>query len=112
MWRRSVSEFPKTKTFERISYNKQDPTPFPYLQHEDKYNFDINLVVSIQPEGAKEASPVTHSNFKFMYWTMKQQLAHHSVNGCPMRAGDLLASGTISGPVSSLRKKSNNETGK
>jgi hypothetical protein len=59
-------------------------------------NIDINLEVSIQPEG-KEASIVSKSNYKYMYWNQNQQLAHHTVNGCNMRAGDMYASGTISG---------------
>ena len=54
--------------------------------------------ITISAEG-KDAAIVSRTNFKYMYWTMKQQLAHHSVNGCAMRPGDLLASGTISGPV-------------
>lgn len=81
------------------NFHLKDPKPFPYLQHDDKYTFDIQLEVSIQPDGASQSSPVCHSNFRHMYWTMKQQLAHHSVTGCNMRHGDLLASGTISGPV-------------
>merc|ERR1719312_1126966 len=76
----------------------QDPTPFPYLQHNDAYTFDVALEVSIQPEGEANSSVVSRSNFKHMYWTMKQQLVHHTVTGCNMRPGDLLASGTISGP--------------
>jgi len=76
----------------------QDPEPLPYLRHSDAFNFDINLEVSIRPQGAEEeASIVCQSNFRHMYWTTKQ-LAHHSVTGCIMRPGDLLASGTISGP--------------
>jgi len=75
----------------------QDVKPLPYLQHDDKYNYDINLEVAIKPEGGN-ASVVCRSNFKHTYWTMKQQLTHHAVNGCNMRPGDLLASGTISGP--------------
>lgn len=76
----------------------QDPTPFPYLQHQDPYTFNIELEVAIQPEGEAESSVVSRSNFRHMYWTMKQQLAHHTVTGCIMKPGDLLASGTISGP--------------
>lgn len=76
----------------------QDPEPLPYLCHSDTYNFDINLEVSIRPEGEEQSSVVCQSNFRHMYWTQKQQLAHHSVTGCIMRPGDLLASGTISGP--------------
>ena len=77
----------------------QDPRPLAHLHHEDNFNFDINLEVSIVPNGQTEASVVCQSNFRHMYWTMKQQLAHHAGNGCIMRPGDLLASGTISGPV-------------
>lgn len=77
---------------------EQDPQPLPYLRHEDPYTFDVALEVAIQPDEAATPSVVSRSNFKFMYWTMKQQLAHHAVTGCNMRPGDLLASGTISGP--------------
>merc|ERR1719450_1096368 len=76
----------------------QDPAPFPYLQHADPYTFDVNLEVSIKPASSSTPSVVSQSNFKYMYWTMKQQLAHHTVTGCNMKPGDLLASGTISGP--------------
>ncbi|XP_070822041.1 fumarylacetoacetase [Chaetodon trifascialis] len=76
----------------------QDPEPLPYLQHHDAYTFNINLFVSLKGQGMMEAATICKSNFKHMYWTMKQQLAHHTVNGCNVRPGDLLASGTISGP--------------
>ncbi|XDV18646.1 hypothetical protein PO909_024294 [Leuciscus waleckii] len=76
----------------------QDPVPLPYLCHDDPYMFNINLFVTVKGEEMKEAATICKSNFKYMYWSMKQQLAHHTVNGCNVRAGDLLASGTISGP--------------
>nr|XP_006628683.1 PREDICTED: fumarylacetoacetase isoform X1 [Lepisosteus oculatus] len=76
----------------------QDPKPLPYLCHEDPYTFDIHLFVSVKGEAMEEAAPIIKSNFKYMYWTMIQQLCHHTVNGCNLRPGDLLASGTISGP--------------
>ncbi|KAK2717353.1 hypothetical protein QYM36_006217 [Artemia franciscana] len=76
----------------------QDPIPMKHLVHEDPYNFDINLEVAIRPGCATKESVVTKSNFKYMYWTMKQQLVHHASSGCNLRVGDLLASGTISGP--------------
>uniref|UniRef100_A0A8C9S057 Fumarylacetoacetase n=1 Tax=Scleropages formosus TaxID=113540 RepID=A0A8C9S057_SCLFO len=76
----------------------QDPEPLPYLRHSDTYTFDINLFVSLKGEAMKEPVTICKSNFKYMYWTVKQQLAHHTVNGCNVRPGDLLASGTISGP--------------
>ncbi len=69
-----------------------------YLQSKGKKSFDINLEVAIQPKGAKE-TVVTKSNFKHLYWNMSQQLAHHTVNGCPINSGDLMGSGTISGPT-------------
>ncbi|XP_064843874.1 fumarylacetoacetase [Oncorhynchus masou masou] len=77
----------------------QDPKPLPYLCHDDAFTFNINLFVSVKGEAMKEAATICKSNFKYMYWTMKQQLAHHTVNGCNVRPGDLLASGTISGPT-------------
>ncbi|KAI7814383.1 fumarylacetoacetase [Triplophysa rosa] len=76
----------------------QDPEPLPYLRHDDPYTFNINLFVDVKGEGMRDAATICKSNFKYMYWTMKQQLAHHTVNGCNVRPGDLLASGTISGP--------------
>ena len=76
----------------------QDPKVLPYLEYEGDGNYDINLEVVIQPEQG-EALTVSRSNFKYMYWNMKQQLAHHTVNGCNMKIGDICASGTISGPT-------------
>ncbi|KAM9311124.1 fumarylacetoacetase [Gastrophryne carolinensis] len=76
----------------------QDPVPLPYLQDKSDYTFNINLSVCLQGDGMKEPVPICKTNFKYMYWTMKQQLAHHTITGCNVRPGDLLASGTISGP--------------
>lgn len=79
-----------------------DPVPQQYLIHSDPFTFDIKLEVSLKAHELPEDQPetvVSRSNFKYMYWTMKQQLAHHSISGCNMRPGDLLASGTISGPA-------------
>lgn len=67
-----------------------------YLQQKGKKSFDINLEVAIQPKKAKETI-VSRSNFKYMYWSMAQQLTHHTVNGCPVNSGDMMGSGTISG---------------
>lgn len=77
---------------------KQDPVPFPYLQLKGKHNFDINLEVVIQPENKAETI-VSKTNFKYMYWSMGQQLAHHTSNGCRVNSGDMMGSGTISGPT-------------
>lgn len=75
----------------------QDPTPFPYLKHDDKFNFDIKLEVDIQTEKSPVVTTVCRSNYRYMYWTVKQQLAQQTVTGCNLRPGDLLGSGTISG---------------
>merc|ERR1711988_469211 len=80
-----------------VSNYEQDPAPFPYLQHADPFTFNIELDVEIHPKDG-QGGAVSKSNFRYMYWTMKQQLVHHTVTGCNMRPGDLLASGTISGP--------------
>ena len=76
----------------------QNPKPLPYLRQSGKHAFDINLQAAIQPEGSEETI-VSNSNFKYMYWTMNQQLTHHTINGCNVRSGDLMGSGTISGPT-------------
>ena len=81
----------------RCSGPVQDPEVLPYLRYDGKRNFDINLEVLIKPQHSQEVS-VCKSNFKYMYWNMSQQLAHHTINGCNMRTGDLCGSGTISGP--------------
>ncbi len=75
----------------------QEPKVLPYLEFEGARNFDIRLEVDIRTSGGAEMT-VCRSNFKHMYWNMCQQLAHHTVNGCNIRVGDLYASGTISGP--------------
>jgi len=80
----------------RVESPKQDPKPLPYLQQEGKNSFDIHLEVSITPEEGVPTT-ITRSNFKYMYWTMAQQLAHHTSNGCKILSGDLMGSGTISG---------------
>ena len=82
----------------RVESPKQNPEPLPYLKTKGKHSFDIQLEVGIQPKGSKETT-VSRSNFKYMYWNMAQQLAHHTVNGCPVNPGDMMGSGTISGPT-------------
>jgi fumarylacetoacetase len=77
--------------------------PLPYLQSKGNKTFDIQLHVYIQNEKLKEPFEICHSNFKYLYWNMPQQLAHHTVNGCNMQTGDLLASGTISGDTKESR---------
>jgi fumarylacetoacetase len=77
---------------------KQEPAVLPYLHYSGRHNYDIHLDVIIEtPAGASQV--VSRSNFKYMYWNMAQQLAHHTVNGCNICVGDMYASGTISGPT-------------
>jgi fumarylacetoacetase len=80
----------------RVPAEKQNPAVLTYLQEKKRRNFDVHLEVYLQPEGA-EAVKIIHSNFKYLYWTVAQQIAHHTVNGCNLNVGDVLASGTISG---------------
>ena len=80
----------------RVAGPKQEPKVLPYLEYPGEKNYDINLEVGITPDGSDETT-VCHSNFKHMYWNMAQQLAHHTVNGCNINVGDVMASGTISG---------------
>ncbi|MBX7242114.1 MAG: fumarylacetoacetase [Bacteroidia bacterium] len=76
----------------------QNPEVLPYLQYTGKKNYDIHLEVQIQPAGS-DAVTVSRSNHKYLYWNMAQQLAHHTINGCNLNIGDMMASGTISGPT-------------
>ena len=80
----------------RVAGPEQQPAVLPYLQSQGLKNYDIQLEVALTPEGAGE-SVICRSNFRYMYWNMCQQLAHHTVNGCNVRVGDMMASGTISG---------------
>ncbi len=82
----------------RTESPSQEPEPLPYLQQSGKNSFDISLEVDLIPEGGAQAT-ICQSNFKYMYWTMAQQLAHHTVNGCKVNSGDMMGSGTISGPT-------------
>ena len=81
----------------RVSGPIQEPNVLDYLKFDGLKNYDINLSVSITPEDSNIESIVCNSNFKYMYWNMNQQIAHHTVNGCNLNVGDMMASGTISG---------------
>ncbi|MBT1685142.1 fumarylacetoacetase [Dawidia soli] len=81
----------------RVQGPEQNPHVLPYLAYEGAKNFDIVLEVLMQA-GKAEPATVCRTNFKYMYWNVSQQLAHHTVNGCNIQVGDLYASGTISGP--------------
>jgi len=80
----------------KIKGPKQEPKVLPYLSFSGNKNYDINLEVIIKPENSDE-TVISNSNFKYMYWNMFQQLAHHTINGCNVNVGDMMASGTISG---------------
>ena len=82
----------------RVEGPTQDPKPLPYLQFTGQHNYDICLDVYIESPMFIPAK-IVHSNYKYMYWNMAQQLAHHASNGCNIQVGDLYASGTISGPI-------------
>jgi fumarylacetoacetase len=82
----------------KVETPEQEPAVLPYLQFEGPKNYDIHLQVDIvTATGASKT--VSNSNYKYMYWNMCQQLAHHTVNGCNIQVGDMYASGTISGPT-------------
>ena len=86
----------------RVAGPVQDPPPLPYLQTTQAWNYDIELLIELQTAKMREQGiapyVISHSNFKYMYWNMAQQLSHVAVNGTAVRPGDLYASGTISGP--------------
>lgn len=85
----------------RVAAEAQNPEVLPYLQAKNRQNFDIELEIFLIPKSEKgtatEGVKICHSNFKNMYWTVSQQIAHHTVNGCNLNVGDVMASGTISG---------------
>jgi len=82
----------------RVPGRAQYPEVLSYLKYKGHHSFDIALEVALQPENGEETT-ICHSNFKHLYWNVCQQLAHHTVNGCNVNVGDLMASGTISGPA-------------
>jgi fumarylacetoacetase len=85
------------KPFE-VELPKQDPTPLKYLQEENLKSWDIPINVYITPQGDNSSECLLGTtNYKYMYWTINQQIAHHTVSGCKLNVGDLLGSGTISG---------------
>lgn len=84
--------------FRTAGPEQNDPKPLEYLQQTGEHAFDIKLQVGLAPENGEETI-ICNSNFKYMYWSMSQQLAHHTVNGCRVNSGDLMGSGTISGPT-------------
>lgn len=83
----------------RIDGPTQEPEPLDYLQADGDPAYDITLEVDLETPSMSSPHTVCRSNTKHLYWTMRQQLAHHTVNGCNARPGDLMASGPISGPT-------------
>jgi fumarylacetoacetase len=87
----------------RLDGPRQDPAPLPYLRQMQPNNYDLDLEVGLRAASMNEAQRICHTNFKYMYWSSVQQLVHHACCGCAMNVGDLLGSGTISGPEKSQR---------
>ena len=87
----------------RVQGPVQDPVPLPYLQQKGANNYDLTLDVELRASGAKDYARIARTNFKYMYWSSVQQLVHHASGGCAMNVGDLLGSGTISGPEKDQR---------
>ena len=81
----------------------QDPEPLPYLHRPNDFTYDIQLEACLQTANLDTPHRITRTNFQNLYWSISQQLAHHTVNGCNLQPGDLLASGTISGPSEDSR---------
>jgi fumarylacetoacetase len=82
---------------------RQDPEPLPYLRWKNDFTFDVELEAQLQTSSMKTPHVITRTNFQNLYWSIAQQLAHHTVNGCNLEPGDLLASGTISGATEESR---------
>jgi fumarylacetoacetase len=83
----------------RVAGPRQDPPPLPYLKSEGNGSFDIRLEVHLQTAQMDRPMRISATNAKYLYWNFRQQLTHHASNGCNLRPGDLLATGTISGPT-------------
>src|SRR6266446_3608308 len=81
----------------------QDPEPLSYLRAKSDFTFDIQLEAKLKTASMEAPHFLTRTNFQNLYWSVSQQLAHHTVNGCNLQPGDLLASGTISGPTEESR---------
>ena len=83
----------------RCTAPAQEPPPLEYLRSDGPHALDVWLEVELQAARASRPEVISRTNFKDMYWTLPQMLAHHTVGGCNLRPGDLLASGTVSGPT-------------
>jgi fumarylacetoacetase len=87
----------------RLHGPEQEPKPLPYLQQTQPNNYDMALEVDLRAAPMNAAKNISRTNFKYMYWSSVQQLVHHASSGCAMNVGDLLGSGTISGPEKDQR---------
>src|SRR5215471_8831274 len=87
----------------RLQGPRQNPAPLPYLRQKRPNNYDLTLDVALRAALTNEAQNICRTNFKYMYWSSVQQLMHHASSGCAMNVGDLLGSGTISGPEKNQR---------
>jgi fumarylacetoacetase len=83
----------------RVAGPAQDPPPLAYLQTPGLDSYNIQLEVELQSQTMDVPQMICSSNFRHLYWSIAQQIAHHTSGGCNLRTGDLLASGTISGPT-------------
>ncbi len=81
----------------RVDGPKQEPTPLSYLKVDSANGLDLNLEVTLQSATMSAPQTISRSNMKYLYWSIEQMLAHHTVTGCNLRAGDLCGTGTISG---------------
>ena len=87
----------------RCSGPKQEPEPLEYLKNNNDSTFDINLEIHLKTNKMDNYDLISSSNYNYLYWDMNQQVAHHTTTGCNLRTGDMLASGTISGPEKNSR---------
>jgi len=87
----------------RVEGQKMNPKPLPYLRSSNNWAFNVNLEVTLQSEKMDAPQVITRSNLRNLYWTIAHQLAHHTITGCNMNSGDMLATGTISGPEKDSR---------
>ncbi|MEP6937692.1 MAG: fumarylacetoacetase [Chthoniobacterales bacterium] len=81
----------------------QDPPPLPYLRAANDFTYDIRLEARLSTSSSTAPNVISRTNFQHLYWSVSQQLAHHTVGGCNLQPGDVLASGTISGPTEESR---------
>jgi len=87
----------------KCSSPEQNPTPFDYLRNKKDANYDINLEIYLKGQNMSDYHIISKTNYSYLYWNIAQQIAHHTITGCNLRTGDMLASGTISGPNKNSR---------